>query len=248
MMILAEGGTGATPGALPRCRRCATVSAEPISDAALGVHVLSASADVGFVNLHLILRGTADLLEGLGLHGLTDAVEHVPCRLLSDADGAGHFVRANAILAVRQHPNRLCDCQHRFHFKESELNSGYAEGDDIFLVVDGDRVAGRTQVFNGDIGRLGEALYDGLDGKLALTFPYDDPDLHEKLFVMTEHNLRSSFAEPRKRGTFEARIMGGITPGDVLRIFVRQDASLGKIDYALQLFYLATAERALNNQ
>jgi hypothetical protein len=135
-----------------------------------------------------------------------------------------------------------------FHFKESELNSGYAEGDDIFLIIDGDRVAERTQVFNGDIGRLGEALSNGLDGMLVLTFPYDDPHLHEKLFVLTEHNLRSSFAEPRKRGTFEARIMGGITPGDVLRIFVRQDASQGEIDYALQLFHLATAERALNNQ
>jgi hypothetical protein len=53
----------------------------------------------------------------------------------------------------------------------------------------------------------------------------------------------------KERRQFSVRVgMGGITPGDVLRIFVRQDASQGEIDYALQLFHLATAERALNNQ
>src|SRR5262249_11826747 len=39
------------------------------------------------------------------LHGKPNAMQHEPCGLLSDSKSAAHFVRTNAILAVRNHPN-----------------------------------------------------------------------------------------------------------------------------------------------
>lgn len=81
-----------------------------VSDATLGVHVPCTATDVGFVYLYLILRRAADLRKGLVLHRLANAVEHVPCTLLSDTDVAGKFVAGYPVLAVRNHPN----CHHPF--------------------------------------------------------------------------------------------------------------------------------------
>ena len=39
------------------------------------------------------------------MHSLANPMHHEPCRLLSDADGAGHFIRANAILAAHDQPH-----------------------------------------------------------------------------------------------------------------------------------------------
>jgi hypothetical protein len=130
-------------------------------------------------------------------------------------------------------------------FRHLELSSGYGEGDDIFLVIDGGRVADRTQVFNGDVGRMSSALLGGLEANRVLALPFDVPDLLEALQVLTKNNSRSSFTEPRKRGRFEARIISGIRPGDVLKIFLRQDASREEMDDAAKLFQLAAAERGL---
>lgn len=61
-----------------------------------------ATANVGFVRLDLAR-------EGLGvtvLHGLADAVEHEPGRLLGDAQGAPEFMGRRTVLGVRQEPDR----------------------------------------------------------------------------------------------------------------------------------------------
>ena len=40
------------------------------------------------------------------LHCKPDSVKHEPCGFLSDTDGAVNLIRANAILAIRNHPHR----------------------------------------------------------------------------------------------------------------------------------------------
>jgi len=79
------------------------------SDAALAdffVHITRATADVGFVYFDFA-AGTAELHEGIGLHGETDAMQHEPSGLLGDAERPVNFVGADAVLAVGDHPN--CD-------------------------------------------------------------------------------------------------------------------------------------------
>lgn len=46
-----------------------------------------------------------EFYERAGLHGKPNSVEHEPCRLLSDAEGASYFIGTDAVLAVRNHPN-----------------------------------------------------------------------------------------------------------------------------------------------
>ena len=89
------------------------------------------------------------------------------------------------------------------------------------------------------------ALLGGLEANRVLALPFDAPNLLEMLQVLTKNNSRSSFTEPRKRGTFEARIIGGIRPADVLKIFLRQDASREETADAAKFFLLAAAERGL---
>lgn len=70
----------------------------------VSVHIAGkTAADVGFVSLNL----TAHLhLKRSGLHGKTDAMNHEPSGLLSNADSAMDFIRTDAVLTVRQHPDR----------------------------------------------------------------------------------------------------------------------------------------------
>ena len=71
-----------------------------------GMHVAGLPADESFV--HFDLRpAPAEFHSGLGLHGEPDAMQHEPCRLLSDSDSAAHFVGTDSVLAVRNHPH--CD-------------------------------------------------------------------------------------------------------------------------------------------
>lgn len=56
-------------------------------------------------------------------------------------------------------------------FKDSDLNAGYAEGDDIFLVIGLSRVAERTFIFNGGVASLGQALCEGLTEDRILSIP-----------------------------------------------------------------------------
>src|SRR5580692_6005708 len=72
--------------------------------ALIGVHETGGATNESFVHFDLAI-GTAKFHKQAGLHRQPDAVKHEPRRLLSDAKSAGHFVRANAILAVGNHPN-----------------------------------------------------------------------------------------------------------------------------------------------
>lgn len=78
------------------------------SDAAatnVAVHVPRSAADEGFVHFNA-LPVAADFQERTGLHRKANAVEHEPSRLLGDAKSPRHFVRANPVLAVGDHPDR----------------------------------------------------------------------------------------------------------------------------------------------
>ena len=65
------------------------------------VHVASLAADESFVHFHFAAI-PADLTKTACRPA--DAVEHEPCRLLSDAQIAGQLATADTILAVGQHP------------------------------------------------------------------------------------------------------------------------------------------------
>ena len=86
---------------------CGLVFGASLSDPAfalIGVHEASSAADEGFVYLDFAARA-AHLDERTSLHRKANPVQHEPCRLLSDAEGACHFVGTDSILAVRNHPN-----------------------------------------------------------------------------------------------------------------------------------------------
>jgi hypothetical protein len=67
------------------------------------VHVPHRTADESFVGFNLA-SGTADLPEVLFLESQSNALQHEPCRLLSNVQRSAKFVRADAVLAIDQHP------------------------------------------------------------------------------------------------------------------------------------------------
>ncbi len=60
------------------------------------VHEASRAPDEGFVYLDFAAYHSKRFI----LQGEPDAMQHEPCGLLSDAESAAHFIRANPILAV----------------------------------------------------------------------------------------------------------------------------------------------------
>ena len=68
------------------------------------IHEAGSAANEGFVYFDF-MAPTAKFHQRLSLHGKSDAMEHEPCRLLSDAEIAPQFVGANPILAVSNHPD-----------------------------------------------------------------------------------------------------------------------------------------------
>lgn len=69
------------------------------------VHLPRFAANESFVNFDFLALAT-QFDEGTVLHRKANAVKHEPCRLLSDAKSASHFVGADAVLAVGDHPHR----------------------------------------------------------------------------------------------------------------------------------------------
>src|ERR1017187_1788698 len=68
------------------------------------VHIASLAADVGLINLNGSL-GPTKLATVLALQSQANAMQHEPCRFLSNADGAANLVRTNAFAPFRNHPN-----------------------------------------------------------------------------------------------------------------------------------------------
>src|SRR5882762_9218608 len=69
------------------------------------VHIPSLATDEGFVHFDASATLAAQLHHGAVLHCLADAVKHEPCRLLSDAQGAGNLAGANAVLRSGDNPD-----------------------------------------------------------------------------------------------------------------------------------------------
>jgi hypothetical protein len=65
------------------------------------VHVADLAADERFVSLDLAVH----LVERLGVNGHPQTVQHEPRGFLGDAQIAGQFVAADAVLAVDEHPH-----------------------------------------------------------------------------------------------------------------------------------------------
>jgi|SRR6266850_146366 len=70
----------------------------------VGVHESSRTANESFIYFYFASRPT-DFQKRAGLHGETDAMQHEPCGLLSDAKGAAYFVGTNPIFAIGNHPD-----------------------------------------------------------------------------------------------------------------------------------------------
>src|SRR6476659_3982031 len=69
-----------------------------------GMHVTRFAADESFIDFNFA-AGAAKLYEGTALDCKADAMQHEPSRLLSDAQSAMNFIRANAILAANEEPH-----------------------------------------------------------------------------------------------------------------------------------------------
>ena len=73
------------------------------------MHVPDATADKSLIGLYFAvwIAGTAAKLFAISIfvHGMAYALEHKPCRFLSNPNRTGKFVGTNAVLAIRQHPD-----------------------------------------------------------------------------------------------------------------------------------------------
>jgi len=72
--------------------------------ALISVHEASRTANESFVYFNLAI-GTTEFEERAILHCQTNAVEHEPCALLSDAKSATNLIGTDAVLAIGNHPN-----------------------------------------------------------------------------------------------------------------------------------------------
>ena len=70
----------------------------------VGMPESGSATDESLVYFNFAIRPT-EFQERAILHCKTDAMEHEPSRLLSDTECASNLVRANAVLAIRNHPN-----------------------------------------------------------------------------------------------------------------------------------------------
>jgi hypothetical protein len=110
-------------------------------------------------------------------------------------------------------------------FKSSQPNAGYSEGDNLFLILDPVRIASRVYVFNGDVKGLGNTVGKTLDASTEIVvFRPSLIDLHtalKDLLANDRHPVRS----PRRRGYFEARVIGGIAREDVKQVCIPAGSS-----------------------
>src|SRR6185369_11811975 len=88
---------------------CCFVFAAGASDSALAlcdVHVSSLAADESLIGFNVATVAAHLLEERAGLHCKADTLKHEPSGFLSDADGSMNLIRANAVLARGNHPDR----------------------------------------------------------------------------------------------------------------------------------------------
>jgi len=107
LFAIADNGSANFPTTFKNALNCNLVLGASLSNPAtafIGVHETGRAADKGFVYFDFF-SPAAKLDGGTGLHRKTNPMQHEPSRFLSDAKCAAYFVRANAILAVRNHPH-----------------------------------------------------------------------------------------------------------------------------------------------
>src|SRR6266480_6213402 len=79
-----------------------SITTKPLTFSA--VHVPRLAADISLINFYFAVWALAEL-SAASLQAQANAMQHEPSRLLSYADSATDLVRANAILAIGDHPN-----------------------------------------------------------------------------------------------------------------------------------------------
>src|ERR1035437_8472857 len=97
------------------------------------VHVPSLATDESLIRFNF----AGELRSELVLQGLANPVQHEPRGFLSDAEGASHFARTNAVLAIAEHPvsaHPLIQTEGRVfkdraHFEAELLLAAFAEPD-----------------------------------------------------------------------------------------------------------------------
>jgi len=72
--------------------------------ALIGMHEAGSATNESLINLDRT-AGTAEFEERANLHCQSDAMEHEPCGLLSDAESAANLIGTDAIFAIGNHPN-----------------------------------------------------------------------------------------------------------------------------------------------
>ena len=122
----------------------------------VSVHPLRIWAAKGFIAFNWPTIFTAELGNGVIPHGLANPMKHEPCRLLRDSERPVKLVRANAILAVADHPDRYEPLvqaksgvlKDRAHLDRELLLAGVAEPDAASF---DERVLRRSAARAGDV-------------------------------------------------------------------------------------------------
>jgi hypothetical protein len=129
-------------------------------------------------------------------------------------------------------------------FRNSQVNVGYGEGDNLFLILDPVRIASRAYVFNGDVKNLGNTVgkTPNASTEIVVIQPslVDLPSSLKALVANDRHPVKS----PRRRGSFEARVIGGITYGDVMQVCTPTNCSDAEMQEVKHLLDLMTKTRA----
>jgi hypothetical protein len=100
--------------------RSASAYASTVTNAA--VHIAGKTSNVRLIDFYVALKL---FCKRSSLHRETDTLKHEPCGLLRDPDSATNFIRAYAVLAVGDHPDRhqpLIQAKRRVLENGSNLN------------------------------------------------------------------------------------------------------------------------------
>lgn len=107
LAAIGDDGSANLSAALQHAHDGSLILAASFSNAATAlvrVHEASGTTDESLVHFDFLAMA-ADLRQVLFVHGEANPMQHEPSALLGDAKSAGHFVGANAILAVSHHPD-----------------------------------------------------------------------------------------------------------------------------------------------
>ncbi len=105
LLSIVDNSSSDFPATLQDSHHCGFIFRPAAGDASLplcNMHVACLAADEGFIDFDF----SGELYKRIRLHGLAYAMEHEPCRLLSNVQVTRNFVRTDSVLAVCNHPHR----------------------------------------------------------------------------------------------------------------------------------------------